>query len=238
MSSIEQPQEHQVGITNAQEANPDAQISRLMREMNTLFAAKQFTEAARIALSITALSKDELRGTFERHGVNVLQLDHEAFGIYGVIEPSYDLHVDGGTPEVLAAATEFGKRHAQQAVLVARKLREGESEPAGRMGLMITLNAPMTIDAAIPMNTPKTSDDVMREMNDLARKLGRQPKKHAWEIEPQTTSIFDVPMTTEEEARICRLDALISQLERTKTAVVSDEPQDVPSRVQDIGLPS
>ena len=151
MSSADQPShEHQVGITNAQEQNPDAEIRRLTAEMNALFAARQYAEAARIALSITALSKDELRETFERHGVKVLHLDHEAFGIYaGVIEPSYDLRVDGGTPAVLAAATEFGKRHAQEEVLIARQLPEGESDPAARMGLAITLNALVTIDVAV-----------------------------------------------------------------------------------------
>jgi hypothetical protein len=78
----ESSHEHQVGITNAQEHNADADISRLTAEMNALFAANQYAEAARIALSITALSKDELRHTFERHGVTILHLDHEAFGIY------------------------------------------------------------------------------------------------------------------------------------------------------------
>jgi hypothetical protein len=139
MSSADQPShEHQVGITNAHEQNPDAEIRRLTAAMNTLFAAKQYAEAARIALSITALSKDELRETFGRHGVTILHLDHEAFGIYaGVIEPSYDLRVDGRTPEVLAAATEFGARHAQEAVLIARTLPEGETDPAERLGLSI-----------------------------------------------------------------------------------------------------
>ncbi len=69
MAPVDQPSnEHQVGITNAQEHNPDAEIRRLTAEMNALFAAKQYTEAARIALSITALSKDELRETFEKGG--------------------------------------------------------------------------------------------------------------------------------------------------------------------------
>src|ERR1700730_1233135 len=151
MSPAEQPShEHQVGITNAQEQNPDVEIRRLTAAMNALFAAKQYAEAARIALSITALSKYELRETFERNGVTILHLDHEAFGIYaGVIEPSYDLRVDGRTPEVLAAATEFGARHAQEAVLIARKLPEGETDPAERLGLSIVLNTAMTIEEAV-----------------------------------------------------------------------------------------
>ena len=72
--------------------------------------------------------------------MKVLHLDHEAFGIYTVIEPSYDLLVDGATPDVLAAAMEFGKRHAQEAVLIARKLKDGESDPAERLGLILTLH--------------------------------------------------------------------------------------------------
>jgi hypothetical protein len=39
--------------------------------MNALFATKRYAEAAHLALSITALSKDELRDTFERHDVQV-----------------------------------------------------------------------------------------------------------------------------------------------------------------------
>jgi hypothetical protein len=88
------------------------------------------------------------------------------------------------------------------------------------------------------MNTPKTSDDVMREMNDLAKKLGRYPTKHSWEIEPYPGSILDVPLTPEEEARIRRLDALISRLERENAAAVAEEQQDVRTRVQDVAVSS
>jgi hypothetical protein len=39
------------------------------------------------------------------------------FGIYeGQIEPTYDVHVDGRTDNVLAAASEFGRRHVQEMV--------------------------------------------------------------------------------------------------------------------------
>jgi hypothetical protein len=59
--------------------------------MNSEFNAARFAEAGRIALEITALSSDELVATFQRHGVTVLHLDHEAFGIYEAqIEPTYD----------------------------------------------------------------------------------------------------------------------------------------------------
>jgi hypothetical protein len=150
MSAPDEPSlEHQVGITNAQEHNADAEIRRLTAEMNALFAANQYVEAARIALSITALSKDELRDTFERHGVTILHLDHEAFGIYRVIEPSYDLRVDGTTPAVLGAAMEFGRRHAQEAVLIARKLPAGETDPAERLGVTMVLNTTITIEEAV-----------------------------------------------------------------------------------------
>jgi hypothetical protein len=141
--------EHQVGITNAQEQNSDAEIRRRTAEMNAFFAAKQYAEAAHIALSITAMNKDELRETFEKRGVKVLHLDHEAFGIYRVIEPSYDLRVDGATADVLAAATTFGIRHAQEAILIARKLQDGESDPAERLGLTITLHVVMTVIEAV-----------------------------------------------------------------------------------------
>src|SRR5271154_5453142 len=92
MATTEQPSdEHQVGITNAQEKNPDTIIADLTKHMNAHFAAGRYSEAAVLALQITARSKDELRDTFVRHGVAVLHLDHEAFGIYqGQIEPTYD----------------------------------------------------------------------------------------------------------------------------------------------------
>jgi hypothetical protein len=144
------PDEHQVGITNAQENNPNPIIADLTGRMNGYFAAGQYAESAEIALQITALSKDELRDAFERHGVLVLYLDHEAFGIYaGQIEPSYDTLVDGPTPKVLAAAAEFGRRHAQEAVLIARKLREGENDSSGRLGLTIVLGQPLKAGEAV-----------------------------------------------------------------------------------------
>jgi hypothetical protein len=151
MSPAEQPSdEHQVGITNVQEKNPDAVIADLTQRMNGHFAAGQFSEAAVLALQITARSRDELRDTFVRHGVVVLHLDHEAFGIYeGQIEPTYDVHVEGLTGAVLAAASEFGKRHAQEMILIARKLRGGERDPAERLGLTIVLNAEITLDEAV-----------------------------------------------------------------------------------------
>lgn len=118
--------------------------------MNGHFAAGEYSEAADLALEITALSKDELRQSFERHGVRVLYLDHEAFGIYaGQIEPTYDTLVDGSTPDVLAAAAEFGTRHAQEMVLIAKKLKAGESDPSQRMGLIIALHEDIPVNVAV-----------------------------------------------------------------------------------------
>jgi hypothetical protein len=144
------PDEHQVGITNAQVNNPDSVIAEFTKQMNAHFAAEQYSEAAAIALRITERSREELRETFDRHGVNVLHLDHEAFGIYeDQIEPAYDVHVEGSGAAVLAAAEEFGRRHAQEMILIARKLRKGEDDPAERLGLTIMLNAEISIDEAV-----------------------------------------------------------------------------------------
>lgn len=84
----------------------------------------------------------------------MLHLDHEAFGIYeGQIEPTYDVRVEGSAAAVLAAAAEFGKRHAQEMILIARKLRAGESDPAERLGLTILLNAEITLNEAVELAT-------------------------------------------------------------------------------------
>lgn len=93
MPSPSQPsEEHQVGVTSAHEKNPDPVIADLTRRMNAEFQAGRYADAGRLALEITAQSKDELAATFQRHGVTVLHLDHEAFGIYaGQIEPAYDM---------------------------------------------------------------------------------------------------------------------------------------------------
>jgi hypothetical protein len=151
MSPAEQPSDqHQVGITNVQEKNPDTVIADLTKEMNALFAEGDYGEAAVLALQITSRSKDELRDAFVRHGVTVLHLDHEAFGIYeGQIEPTYDVYVEGRTDSVLTAAMEFGKHHSQEMILIARKLRQGEHDAAERLGLTILLNAQITLDEAV-----------------------------------------------------------------------------------------
>ena len=72
------------------------------------------------------------------------------------------------------------------------------------------------------MNPAKTSDDVMRNLKDLAKKLGRQPSKDSQGV--LLGSLLDVPVTPEEEARIRRLDAIIARLEE-KNEMVSAEVQ-------------
>ncbi len=146
MPSDQPSDQHQVGITNAQENNPDADLAELTRRMNAHFGADEYAEAGRLAMEITARSRDELASTFQRHAVAILRLDHEAFGIYeGRIEPTYDLRVDGATRDIVAAATEFGKRHAQEMVIVARMLRDGESDPAERLGATVVLQIDLTL---------------------------------------------------------------------------------------------
>ena len=143
-------EEHEVGITNAQENNPDPAIAELTKRMNAAFDAGRYAEAAAIAVSVTQRSVQELLETFLRHKVTVLRLDHEAFGIYaGQIEPTYDLQVDGALSEVVAAATEFGNRHAQQMILIARRLKPGETDPTSRLGLTIALGEPTNAGEAV-----------------------------------------------------------------------------------------
>jgi hypothetical protein len=88
------------------------------------------------------------------------------------------------------------------------------------------------------MNTPKTSSDVMRELNDLARKLGRFPTRHSWEIEPHPGTILDEPLTPEEEERIRRLDALIARLEHETAAALTPAQQEILTQVRDVTVPS
>jgi hypothetical protein len=88
------------------------------------------------------------------------------------------------------------------------------------------------------MNNPKTSSDVMRELNELARKLGRYPTSHSWEIKLDPGSILDVALTLEEEERIGRLDALIARLELEKGAAATAAQQEPRSHAQEITAPS
>ena len=68
------------------------------------------------------------------------------------------------------------------------------------------------------MNTPKSSDDVMQDLNELAKAQGRYLGQAFWEIPRQPGSILDVPLTPEAEERIRRLDATIARLKRQRAA--------------------
>ena len=57
------------------------------------------------------------------------------------------------------------------------------------------------------MNTPRTIDDVMRDMNAWAMAEGIALDRDPWSIPPAEGSILDIPSTPEAEARIARLRA-------------------------------
>ena len=78
------------------------------------------------------------------------------------------------------------------------------------------------------MNTPRTIDDVMRDMNAWAMAEGIALDRDPWSIPPAEGSILDVPLTPEAEARIARLRARrLARAEDTKLAVEqSHEAQD------------
>jgi hypothetical protein len=57
------------------------------------------------------------------------------------------------------------------------------------------------------MNTPRTIDDVMRDMNAWAMAEGIALDRDPWSLPPAEGSILDVPPTPEAEARIARLRA-------------------------------
>ncbi len=146
-------QGHQVGITNAQENNSDLEIASKSKEMNLAYKSGDYEKAAELAVSITAISKDELRDVFVNRGVKIIHLDHEAFGIYkGRFEPTYDLLVDGNTADILSAAREFGAKHAQQAILVARILKEGDHGEGARLGATITLGKVINSHEAVAIS--------------------------------------------------------------------------------------
>src|SRR6266581_1684851 len=57
------------------------------------------------------------------------------------------------------------------------------------------------------MNTPRTIDDVMRDMNAWAMAEGIALDGDPWSIPPAEGSILDISPTAEAEARIARLRA-------------------------------
>ena len=85
------------------------------------------------------------------------------------------------------------------------------------------------------MSTAKSSEDVMRELNDLAKAQGRYLGKAFWEIPRQPGSILDVPLTPEAEERIRRLDATIARLKQQRArGGVPEGQQEVRPRVQEL----
>jgi hypothetical protein len=78
------------------------------------------------------------------------------------------------------------------------------------------------------MNTPRTIDDVMRDMNAWAMAEGIALDRDPWSIPPAEGSILDVPLTPEAEARIDRLRARrLARAEAAKSASEqSQETQD------------
>lgn len=141
---------HHVGITNAQEANPDPWIAEQTREVNRLLNENLFNEAVDCASEITRRSVGELKSLFQSHGVTVEKLDCDCFGIFeGTVEPSYGIVVTGRTSDVVAAAEEFGRRHAQQAVLVASETGAAEAGPNSRASMAVCLNQPVSLKEAV-----------------------------------------------------------------------------------------
>lgn len=153
MASYEsfQPGPHHVGITNAQENNPQATLANLYNRMQQAYQNEKFSEAGKLALQITEFSKPELAMLFHKYCVKIEHLEHETIGIFeGVIEPAYDVLVDGDTKAIVAAANEFCKRHAQKAFLVVQRLKTETHQPdEARLGLTITLNEKISMDIAV-----------------------------------------------------------------------------------------
>jgi hypothetical protein len=67
------------------------------------------------------------------------------------------------------------------------------------------------------MNTPRTIDEVMRDMNAWAMAEGIALDGDPWSIPPADGSILDISLTPEAEARIARLRARgLARAESTK----------------------
>jgi hypothetical protein len=88
------------------------------------------------------------------------------------------------------------------------------------------------------MNTAKSVDDVMRDLNDLAKAQGRYLGKAFWEIPRQAGSLLDVPLTPEAEERIRRLDATIARLKQQRAAGPVPEEQQACAKLQDVASAS
>ncbi len=79
------------------------------------------------------------------------------------------------------------------------------------------------------MNTPRSIDEIMNEMNDRAKAQGRDLDKCFWEIPRSPGSILDRPDTPEAEERIRKVRAYIDrarQAEAVPLAAISEETQE------------
>ena len=75
------------------------------------------------------------------------------------------------------------------------------------------------------MSTPRTIDDVMRDMNAWAMAEGIALDRDPGSIPPAEGSILDVPLTPEAEARIARLRRAGSR-EREAAKFASEQSQE------------
>ncbi len=78
------------------------------------------------------------------------------------------------------------------------------------------------------MKTPCSIDDIIREMNDLAKAQGKYLGKAFWEIPPQPGSLLDVPETPQSRERVARLRA--RRLAREQQTSRPIDGQSTPSR--------
>jgi hypothetical protein len=83
------------------------------------------------------------------------------------------------------------------------------------------------------MKTPRSIDQIMKEMNDLAKAQGRHLVKAFWEVPPQSSSILDAPETPASRERIARLRA--RRLTREQRTDCSSEDRSIssPSAIAD-----
>jgi hypothetical protein len=81
------------------------------------------------------------------------------------------------------------------------------------------------------MTTPRSIDDIMKEMNDLAKAQGRHLGKPFWEIPPQPGSILDAPDTPESQRRVARLRARRLTREQRTNGPTNDQSQSLPPMI-------
>jgi hypothetical protein len=72
------------------------------------------------------------------------------------------------------------------------------------------------------MSTPRSLDEILKQMNDRAKAEGRYLAKAFWEVPAQAGSIVDVPSTPEAEQRLIALRA--RRLQRRKQGTGGSDP--------------